>query len=142
MRRTCTFSEKQLASACPSITFHLPRNNQITDYVRYRMYFPRMPSATACAWIETTTYSNDYAAIASYATSTAAYGNEFLMIFEGASKMTVYISGHAYSFNVPRLDSGNKVNIYSQKMLLISFSVPCCSVKIESRERLWSRAWN
>ena len=124
MRCTCAFSEKQSASACRSITFHLPRNNQITDYVRYRNYVPRMPSATACAWIETTTYSNAYASIASYATSTGAYGKEFLMGFEDASKMTVAISDQKYPINVPRLDSGSKVNIYSQKVLLTGFSVP------------------
>ena len=123
MRRTCAFSEKESVCACPSIAFHLPYNNQITDYVRYRNYVPRMPSATACAWIETTTYSNPFASIASYATSTAAFANEFLMGFEDASTMSVYIVGQEYPINVPPLDSGNKVNIYSQKVLLISFSV-------------------
>ena len=111
MRRTCAFSEKQLESACPSITFRLPLKNQKTDYVRYRMYFPRMPSATACAWIETTTYSNAYATIASYATPTATYANEFEFGFYDASTLSMLIHNEEHKNKVSPLDSGSKVSI-------------------------------
>ena len=127
MRRTSAFSERKFLSACPSITFHLPRNKQTSDYVRYRNYVPRMPSATVCAWIETTTFSNPYASIASYCA--ADWENQLLIGFYNASTLSIVIENIEFLYNKSSLDSGNKVNIYLHKMLLVSFSVPCCSVK-------------
>ncbi|XP_076810503.1 neuronal pentraxin-1-like [Clavelina lepadiformis] len=44
----------QRTTDCPLIAFKFPRYQQITDYVRYRSYFPELPQATICAWIEST----------------------------------------------------------------------------------------
>ena len=84
-----------------------------------------MPSATVCAWIELTTYSDSYSGtIASYGTSTDKFSKNFVMKFNGASTIIVRIKDEEIGYDVSRPNSGSKVNIYPQNRLLTSFSGP------------------
>ena len=73
-------------AGCPGVTFHLPRNNQITDYVRYRGYYPTLKEGTVCAWVETSDYDDlDISSIASY--SSFSGDNELTLVF---AKPTIF----------------------------------------------------
>ena len=95
-------------SACPLITFHLPRDNQIQDYIRYRNYVPRMPSATVCTWIETTDFDDDVNTIASYATS-RSMNNAYLLGIDSQIRVRNHIMGPMFVTVVPQLNVTDKV---------------------------------
>ena len=96
-------------SGCPLITFHLPYDNQVSDYIRYRNYVPRMPSATVCAWIETTDFDDDVNTIASYATS-YRMNNAYLLGILTNTRVRNHIMGPVFETNVPQLNFTDKVN--------------------------------
>ena len=73
------------------MTFHLPRYNQVTDYVRYRAYFPSMKEGTACMWLETAEFSSDDPSPLSY--SVNGQYNEWLMIFSNPETVRIDIGG-------------------------------------------------
>ena len=97
-----------LHSGCPLITLHLPRDNQVSDYIRYRNYVPRMSSATVCAWIETTDFDDDVNTIASYATS-YHMNNAYLLGIDSEIRVRNHIMGPMFVTAVPPLNLRGKV---------------------------------
>ena len=73
------------------MTFHLPRYNQVTDYVRYRAYFPSMKEATACMWLETAEFRRGEPPTLSYAVNDQA--NEWLIIFRNTQNVRILLGG-------------------------------------------------
>ena len=96
-----------LCVECPGVTFHLPRDNQVTDYIRYRDYVPSMKDATACAWVETSDFS-DHATVWSYAPS-ARVNNEFFLAFLNPSTVRIAKSNLLLDFPVTRMTGSKKV---------------------------------
>ena len=94
------------STGCPGVTFHLPRDNQVTDYVRYRNYFPSMTEATACAWVETFDHS-PLSSVWSYASSSDA--NEWLLAFVNSEAFRIHRRSQSYDFVVPQMSGRQKV---------------------------------
>ena len=104
-------------SECPLITFHLPRDNQISDYIRYRNYVPRMPSATVCAWIETTDFDDDVNMVASYAVS-RSLENAYYLGIDSHIEVRNHIMGPGFVTVVPQLNATDKVKYFSPDSML------------------------
>jgi len=95
------------AGGCSGVSFDLPRDNQVTDYVRYRSYFPALNEGTVCFWIDTTDY-NTVTGIFSYAVPGS--NNEILLGFENPGAFLFYVRGRQFSFNItPELSGAQKV---------------------------------
>ena len=75
------------------MTFHLPRYNQVTDYVRYRAYFPSMKEGTACMWLETAEFNSGEPSPLSYAVN--GQSNEWLMLFLNTRTVTIIVGGNS-----------------------------------------------
>ena len=88
---------------CPGVTFHLPRDNQITDYVRYRGYYPTLKEGTVCAWVETSDYDvPDLSSFASY--SSSLHNNELTLVFRKPTIFGVMArTGSPTNFQMTRL---------------------------------------
>ncbi|XP_076805675.1 C-reactive protein-like [Clavelina lepadiformis] len=117
---------------CPTITYHFPRDNQITDYVWYRSYVPRMTEATACAWLETSEY-NHHATWISYTTSNR--DNEFFIAFINPTTVRLAIAGKGHDFTVPQLTSETKMHFcvwFSSKRRQVGISINAKSVSVLS----------
>ena len=89
---------------CPGVTFHLPRYNQVTDYVRYRAYFPSMKEGTACMWLETAEFSSGEPSPLSYAVN--GQNNEWLL-FLNTRTVRVIVGGNS-------VDNSGDLSLWSQ----------------------------
>ncbi|CAK8690770.1 unnamed protein product [Clavelina lepadiformis] len=117
-------------AGCPTITHRLPRDNQVTDYVWYRSYVPRMTEATACTWLETSDY-NHHATWISCANS--ANHNQFFMAFMNPTTIRLAVGGHTHDFTVPRLTTMQKVHIcawFSSKRREIGISINAKTISV------------
>ena len=91
---------------CPGVTFNFPRDNQETDYVRYRSYFPSLTQGTICLWVNT----NDHGelggtAVLSYAVP--SIDNEILIAFQSSERLTIWLKGREFrNFDFDTLLSG------------------------------------
>ena len=73
------------------MTFHLPRDNQVADYVRYRAYFPSLTEGTVCMWLETADFNSRLASPMSYAVP--AQANEWLMELVNSQTILITLRG-------------------------------------------------
>ncbi|XP_002121231.2 serum amyloid P-component-like [Ciona intestinalis] len=91
---------RQLKYGCPHIMFNFPRLNQITDYVRYRPYFPRLSSATICMWVRTSDFTDN--CLLSYAIN--SHDNEMVIMLEGATRIDFYLyNSRQKIFTIPSM---------------------------------------
>ena len=95
-------------AGCPGVTFDFPRDNQETDYVRYRSYFPALNEGTICFWVNTSDYTSEFTGILSY--SVSGSHNEVLFGFENGVDILFYLRDHVFRFHVaPYLSSRQQV---------------------------------
>ena len=109
------FQMYQLYSAaafagCRGVTFDFPRDNQVTDYVRYRSYFPALNEGTICFWVNTSDYTR-VTGIFSY--SVPGSFNEILLGFGNGNDVLFYLRDQLFRFHVaPYLSGGQQVRQY------------------------------
>jgi len=77
---------------CPGVTFDFPRDYQVTDYVRYRSYFPALNEGTICFWLNTSDYTADLTGLFSYAVSGSA--NEILVSFHYTNNLRIWMKNN------------------------------------------------
>ena len=81
----------QFCLGCPGVTYNFPNANQVTDYVRYQRYVPRMAEVTVCVWIKTAGFRNEVESVISYAVRST--DNELQFHFDGSSGAFFYAGG-------------------------------------------------
>jgi len=82
---------------CPGVTFNFPRDNQVTDYVRHRSYFPALNEGTICFWINTTDYT-EVTGILSY--SVPGSHNEIELGFQDSRTVTFFLKDRLFAFSI------------------------------------------
>ena len=72
---------------CPFRSFRFPRDNQVTDYVQYRSYFPRLSQGTACMWLDSAKFDSPRTAPVSY----AVWGNSNEWLIQLQTQHTISV---------------------------------------------------
>ncbi|XP_076823736.1 uncharacterized protein LOC143469798 [Clavelina lepadiformis] len=85
---------------CPVFGYNFPRDRQITDYVRYESYIPRLFAATFCMWVRAK--SLDKSVLLSYAVNVGS-DNELTFRIRNSSLLEAFVKGVKFNFPVPNL---------------------------------------
>jgi len=117
---------------CSGLTFHLPNDMQVTDYVQYKGSLPAaLTEGTVCMWLEIPHNISDGATPMSYAVDKNNSGNDWWVHFERSGSIQVTLG--ARGDNVNNFNPGQVIDWTTEAPRKVSARLHCLSSCIKAR---------